>query len=421
MKKFGLVALFTIAIGSSFAQTPATALTDKVKLNGSFRLRSEASDQTDFASRRNFNLMRFRGGVDIKSNDDTNVFIQPQFSKTFGEHSYVGSTTAANTFQTSSGTTYDTGMLVHQGYVNYHPNGVYNVTAGRQVLGFGDELVIGGLDWHNVSRSFDAVKVNVKQDKFTSDFFGAKVIDLNTASTGPTIHKSQGDKSLYGLYNTFSLGEFAKTFDAYGFYQKDETYSATTTDMVMYGIRAVSKYERFDYRTELSGQDGSGAGHSLKNAHQVDLEFGYTLDNSIKSRFAIEGFQAAKKYDQMYPTVHKWLGIADVLGRRNLKGYAFHASQQWSDVFSTSLDYHYFERYNVSESAFKLGGTALGTAAGSPSKKIGQEVDVLLNYKVSPQMKLSGGGGWFKSGRYLRDQFSKKEPMFSYAQLETSF
>ncbi|MEY4484028.1 MAG: hypothetical protein RL693_1480, partial [Verrucomicrobiota bacterium] len=36
----------------------------------------------------------------------------------------------------------------------------FNVTIGRQLLSYGDERLVGGFDWNNIARTFDAVKVH---------------------------------------------------------------------------------------------------------------------------------------------------------------------------------------------------------------------------------------------------------------------
>lgn len=376
----------------------------RVELSGHVRLRAETDDKTDYSSRRSFSLLRVRPAVTIRPDSDVSVLVEPQFARTMGESGLSGNTT-------------DPAFGVHQAYVDYHPWDWSGFLLGRQVLAYGDELVVGALDWNNTGRSFDAFRARVKHGEGTgwSDLFTAKLVNGNISGGG--------DKDFHGVYITRDLGSAFKAVDVYAFYLKDETGIPATrpTDLWTAGTRLKSPIEDFDYRAEATGQWGTSASGSQKG-HQADLEAGYTFSKENGMRMALEGFTSSADYNQLFPTSHKWLGYADVLGRRNVSGGAARGSMKLTDNLSANADYHRFYRTNRGSPAFKINGTTtLGSTSRSDSTDVGTELDLTLKYKASEPVLFIGGASVFSPGTYLRDQFGAKRPLFYYVQMEVKF
>ncbi len=420
----GLPAIVTPAptVGPLPQQTTYTVLsTSPPLIKGSFRIRSARESNTDFANVKDSTLMRGRLDFKFSPNSELDVFFQPQFSKAMGEPTSTSTTTTAgSTASTSntSGATTDTGMVMHQAFMDYHPHSWIKLLAGRQVLSYGDELVIGGLEWNNVGRSFDAVRVKTTYSFGWTDIFTSKLVD-NTVNSSSTI----GDKDLHGIYSSFSPFTWMKAFDLYYFHQDDKTASTTTgkKDLKVAGIRSASQLESFDYRAEYTKEHGSSLAKN-DDAYQGDVEFGYKfLVSSWKARFAVEGFTSGSSYNQLYPTAHKWLGYADIFGRRNISGYAVHTSIE-SGAFVFMLDYHQFARTKDDATVYKLNGTtSLGSIAGSTSKELGAETDLTMKWKSSQNLAVVTGVSLFEPGAYLKDQFPGTKPNFYYLQMDLSF
>ena len=55
-------------------------------------------------------------------------------------------------------------------------NSPVTVTVGRQLLAYGDQRLVGALDWANTSRAFDAVKLQLRGNSFKVDVFSAQVV-----------------------------------------------------------------------------------------------------------------------------------------------------------------------------------------------------------------------------------------------------
>lgn len=397
--------------------------TRSVTFKPQFRIRVEGDDRTDLASNRNFGLLRVRPEFSWRAEAPFSMTFTPQFSRTLGEQTTGFTTnTATGIPSQSSGSTVDPALGVHEAYVNYQPNEDFSLKGGRQVLSYGDELIIGALEWNNVGRSFDAFKARYSYAGGFSDLFFSKIIDNNTVTPN-----NGGDVNLYGFYNSFDLGEAAKSVDAYIFWKQDSSTTPTsavgtlapTTNLGLFGLRAASHIRSLDYRIEGTIETGSAVDQG-KGAQQIDGELGYSFESSLKPRLAAGYFYAGRNYNQLYPTTHKWLGYADVVGRRNIRGFAVHASAAMSDDFGVKIDFYSFSRASNSSPAYKKLDTtkAIGTASGSSSKALGLEWDVTLTYKLSKPVTLLAGASYFRSGSYITDQMPHWNPIFYFTQVE---
>ncbi len=121
------------------------------------------------------------------------------------------------------------------------------------VVSYGDELVIGALDWNNTARAFDAFHTRFITGKGWTDLFASKISENNSSTATAPV---PGDVNFYGFYNNLNFGDYLKNLDLYILYQSDATGSQTT-HLGAAGIRLASKFEGFDYRGEYTKQFGS--------------------------------------------------------------------------------------------------------------------------------------------------------------------
>jgi hypothetical protein len=408
----------TPSVAAVPATVPLVAVMSKSPLTiaGSARFRAEAKDNLDFlesaTDSSRFGLMRFRLDFLFKPRSDVSLFVQPQASRTWGKNEVVSSsvtgTTPVASSTSTSGGTQDSRMDLHQGYLSYRPGEPSEIIVGRQILAYGDEMLIGALDWHNVSRSFDAMKTSFTFAPGKIDLFWSKITERNDTSAGA------GDKDFYGLYSSWNLGEGFKQTDLYALHS-NEASTAPKQKTSAVGLRLKSPLGAFDYRLEVTGENVRGA-----SEYQGDLELGYTVWAAKKLRFSAEYFRASKDFDQFFPTFHKWLGIADYFGRRNIQGYRVGASMDFSSIFSVVADYHCFSRTDTSGPAYSLTGTT-GYGTAGDAKAIAHEFDLIAKLKLNELLTLSGGGGWVVPAAYMKANRGPDSGYFSYAELMLLF
>lgn len=372
----------------------------EMKISGSARVRSEFRRNDDFASPVGDTKAsigsRFRLGFSFEPREDLGVFIQPQFSKTWGLVDAAGAAT--------SGAANDTELDAHQAYIRVTPWENVDFTIGRQELTYGDELVIGKLDWSNVGRSFDAVRARFGRGSGWADVFGAKLTESNAAAGGV------GDKDLVGVYSSWDLGEWAREADLYVLYMSDET-GVADPNLAAGGLRLKSKPSDFDYRAEITVEDGI--------EYQGDFEWGYEFSSERKLRLAVEYFRASADYNQLFPTAHKWLGIADFFSRRNISGFRLGGSADLGGGFGLLADGHYSLRTDTARPAFRYSGAPYGSAG--TAAPIASELDLILSYKANDNLGLALGGSVVLPGIYLKDNHGPDSGAFLYAQMLATF
>jgi hypothetical protein len=428
-----LFAIFLTLAAALALQTslPSFAADDapKLTLGGSARVRSEGNDRTDYSTTRDFFTFRIRPDFILRADPTVTVFFEPQASKSFGELSTSFNSSSGSTAltQKTSGTSpyFDSPVGIHQAYVDYHPNTSVQLLAGRQIISYGDELVFGASDWNNIGRSFDALRLKMSYWTGGSDLFYSKIVDTNTTASGA------GDFDLFGLYNSYDLGKGLHSADLYILHQMDNSISGGARIEAI-GLRLKSRLEGLDYLGERFRDALNGADYRLEatqefgnavsdgdSAYQLDVELGYTLNSRFKPRLAIEAAISGKNYNQLYPSPHKWLGYADIFGRRNVTDYVIHASSLVTDALGIQLDFHKLQRTSTDTAAFSTNGTtAIGKALASGSSDLGTELDLTARYNLSSSLGFAIGGSVNSSGAYFTDQFGDVTPGFYYAMLE---
>lgn len=409
------IKLATVLITLISIQSSALAEETQFSVSGQVRIRAEGDDYTDYLGDRDFFLIRARPVFKIKRGEQFTAVLAPQFARNLGEAAYLTPVNTGTPVKTGqSGNVVDPSLGVHEAYLIYSPTSWLTLKGGRMIYSYGDELVIGALEWNNVGRSFDGFNARVQYGIGWSDFFINKIADNNTVAPGP------GDTDFFGLYNSAKISDYLQAADLYVLYQRDAS-SGRATHLGVTGLRFSSPVNDFDYRAEFTKELGTAL-VDAKSAYQADVELGYKIDTFLKPRVGAEYFTSGSSYQQLYPTLHKWLGFADVLGRRNVSGFAFHLDTQLADSTKLKLNLHHFTRTDRYAPAYKLNGsTPLGAAGGSSSKTIGNEIDLTLTHKISTDLTLTGGASILIAGKYLRDQLINKNPTFYFTSIEAKF
>lgn len=382
-----------------------------IEFSGDARIRSEWLNNSSLDTtpdRISYTQSRFR--LNAKGLiPDGHILLQPRFTKIMGQKTTEGVT---------SGSLRDTDMQVHQAYIQYELfNSGVELKVGRQEMAYGDHLLIGNVGWSNVGRSFDSIKLMAEWSKgFSTDVFVSKIEDTNISSRG------SGDHNFYGLYNSMSFGKFLKEADVYLFSSEDHTQENRSDDETLYstGLRLKSNIDGILYRVEVTGQKGKTLGNVKTQGHQFNIEGGYTA-KTMNLKVSAQYFQASENYRQLYPTAHKWLGYADVLSRRNLRGFAGHFKISPYDGLTLGLDYHQFALKKKGKPAYNFAGTSHGTPVDLTADSVGSEYDVSVKLNLNKHIKVLGGYSIFRPGNYFKKQSKKEDKEWSYLGLEAYF
>lgn len=317
----------------------------------------------------------------------------------------------------------DAVLGLHEGYARVQ-GALVRLDAGRFELNYGEALVLGNLDWNELGRSFDGLRARLAKDPAGSylDLF-ATVIDEGRdpalATSAPrTLGIGDGDVYFLGAYA--GLGPALTKgleLDVYAFLQNyheqrglklvpadatSASYRREGANQVTLGARVKQRLGALDYRAEGGLQFGSRQGavpvampaappvtvqRSVDaRAFQIDAELGMNMIED-KLRVGVEGIYASgddpdtqrnEGWDELYPTAHKFLGLADVLHQRGVKrtnvtSGVLHLTVKPTAKLAVQADGHYFARPQ------KVNGV---------TGRAGAEVDVGAAYTLAKGLKV---------------------------------
>jgi hypothetical protein len=284
---------------------------------------------------------------------------------------------------------------------------------GRQELAFGEQRLLGHLAWVNTGRSWDAARMILRAKAWQADVFGASLV----RSLPDEFDKSGSGHRLAGVYASSAKAIPQAAVEPYLFWRRDvnlRSELATVGDLsqTTLGVRVAGKLPaRLDYGVEMAMQRGSlatdsvnaWAGHwqireSLPGPGAVKLTSEYNFatgdDNPTDGR--------RQTFDQLYPTGHDKLGLADQVGWRNV--HHFREGFEFSPVKSTpiSLNYHTWWLAKKTDGLYAASGALLArVAGGAASSLVGQELDIQVSRALTPQIQLAAGYAHMFTGAFL--------------------
>lgn len=393
------ILLMFVAIGVSHAQ--------EVKLSGEIRERSEFSGKSTIIRQSPdvFHLLRSRLRADVTVSDDMSAVFEVQDARMFGtEFSTLNSGAPA--------------FDLRQGYfVGGNILGMpLSVIVGRQLLSYGNQRLLGAIDWSNLGQSFDGAVLRGKFNEVTLDLLGTALV-RNPNPTGGY----KRDVFLTGLWGTWKPASILQA--GHVFYLYDNPYMNSSSLTVVQqqrhtaGLDAKGSIDAFDFELDGAYQFGdikySNAPDTSVSigANLVGVRAGYTLKDLANLRIGV-GFDrlsgsdltAKDKYgafNTLYGTNHKFYGAMDYFTNFNsqhlgLQDIFGQLSIAWLEKWRLAVDVHLFSTVTDPEATIPGTQTAY-------SKNIGKEIDITLWYSHKGGVDVSGGISIFDGDpdRYL--------------------
>lgn len=306
----------------------------------------------------------------------------------------------ASGFWADSGNTLADGELhVHEAVLEL-AGASYRVQVGRFEMAYGEHLVIGNVGWHETGRSFDGARVRLTpgDSGMYVDAFVTQLAEGRALNVSPV---GAGDLLFFGAYAGFGPAlASALALDGYVLGRAwtdaelpDEAGAMSDSALELtVGARVKHRVGAFDYRAETGVQLGDrlGAGGMASSvvAYHGEVEAGANLAGDAL-RLALAGFYASgddpgtarnEAWDQLYPTAHKFLGYADVIGgRSNVAGGIARAGYQATPDVKLAADAHVFFRPERADDAGAYAGAELDTGA---AYSLGKGLAVRAGYSL---------------------------------------
>lgn len=306
----------------------------------------------------------------------------------------------------------DTG--VHQGYLQATWPSRW-LRMGRQEVSYGDQRMIGSLGWAPAARSFDGVRFHQDIGKWQMEVLGTYVrsqrpitfseMDESGNETTASL-RSEGDFLSVG-YATFKPTD-KHTLDGYLMYRHDgptESSAQRARDIAALGTRvdlALGKPLR------LNGEAIVQAGKNGDENH-----FAFAMAGSLSYETGVSGVKAVSlggsygsgpsksgtvdEFDNFYPTNHKFYGLADLIGLRNMQeGYLkLKLGSQEKSAFGAGVGAHLLGLAKAHGRWSHAGGGTLGQSSEGNSRSLGTELDATGSWTGFGKVKVNAGYGVF--------------------------
>jgi len=349
-----------------------------------------------------FTLQRTRLHFDADVNKNVRAFIKLQDTRTFGE---AGTVTNLGRVDLLEGYA----ELRNLGDLSPLLNNV-ELRVGRWQAAYGNDRLIGTLNWTNEARAYDGGRLRWDNKKNAwIDVFAFSITENTTGGVsggdlGVAPAPATEEEVLYGIYSQFKLGGFLKgnLIEPYMIvraegYDEDETNGT---------VNLTAREQRYTLGFRLDGRNISGLG-GLDYTVEPAWQFGkteYNPDNTIDTNANIlrsepiqawaiyagagytfkelpwsprigyayvfasgdddHGVGAAKTFDHLYPTGHAHLGYADYVAWQNIRDHQIHFTVKPTKKMVIDVKGHIFELDEEADSWYSVAGGTGGGATG---------------------------------------------------------
>ena len=169
---------------------------------------------------------------------------------------------------------------VHQFFMDVNPLGgdvPLTVRVGRQELQYGNQRLVSPLDWANVRRRFDAVKVFCTDKLWSLDVWYAKPVVVKREELDDWNEQFDfwGAYFTYGLIPRHGVDVYFLAIDNTGS-RRNPNGKAGDESRFTFGSRFWGKTGPWDYEAEIAGQWSRWAGDT-NQAWSWTLDGGYTF------------------------------------------------------------------------------------------------------------------------------------------------
>jgi hypothetical protein len=294
---------------------------------------------------------------------------------------------------------------VHQGFVDVRPTQWFHLRVGRQELTYGEDRLLGSLDWLMAARSFDGVFVRLSPWRALSiDLFAMNVREraFLPSAADPNRIPNEGQQ-LYGLYTRFRLPiAFGIDFYTLGLVT-DPTTQATgprgERGFATIGGRVFGAKGPFSLVTEAAYQIGSDlVGDHRAWAISSRAWFNMPLPGTPYVSFeysrasgdgnAADGTNTT--FQQLFPTGHIHLGYIDYVGWQNVQAYRGTVGFRPKPGAHAWIDVHRFEMVEPKGAWYRASGATF--IAADPRRVnlvMGTEVDFTFVWPLYKYISMS--------------------------------
>jgi hypothetical protein len=287
------------------------------------------------------------------------------------------------------------------------------VRMGRQELLFGSQRLISTLDWSNVRRTFDAVRVFRRGEKWDFDAFFAQFVPANPSE----LDRADENQDLAGAWLTHRprAGQFLDFYYLHLHNSNDivqQGIARAPTQVHTLGTRWAGDRNRWLWDYELMLQLGEQAEADLV-AGAATAGIGRNFDPSGWSPTAWLHYDYASgdadptdgdahTFNHLYPFGHYYMGWIDQVGRQNIHDLNAELIAYPTPWITCILQYHRFWLNQSRDALYNAAGVAIRRdATGAAGSDVGDEIDVIINFHLAKYTDVLVGYSHLFGGRFL--------------------
>ncbi|MBK3773702.1 alginate export family protein [Azospirillum brasilense] len=286
--------------------------------------------------------------------------------------------------------------------------------AGRQMLAYGSERLISLRYGANVPRAFDAVTGIVQSGPWRVDGFLGRPV---RAAPDLFDDRRDGGRSAWGLYATRGAGAgWGTGLDAYyiGYGNRAASFEGGQgrEERHTLGTRLFGKADGWDWNWEAMLQTGRIDGDTIA-AWSVASDTGHRWDGvPLRPRLGLKANIASGDRDPgdgrlgtfnpLFPRA-KYFGELTPVGPLNLMNLHPSVDLALSDEFSLSASAIAYWRMSLGDGVYDLSGNLLRDGAGSRSRYIGTQGELVLSYAAGRTVEGLLSYSLFRPGSFLQD------------------
>jgi Alginate export len=398
-----------------------------LRIGGEYRDRLEGPIGIGYTGTNDFYLLdRLRVQVTIQPKEWLTFHGEVQDSRIFFNHHIAN----ANPFEDS--------WTLWEGYAQLgsSTSGWLDGLAGRQVLLFGDERVIGPSNWLNVGRTFNVARVDLHQPGATLSVFASSVVPGDNAD----LHNALQGNNFYGVYGSFDNNVVPQaTFEPYVLWRVappspllPEEVNHGHLNEVTIGLHVEGTLPKeFDYDAEFDGQTGSLGVYSIgawagyvgggKKFSSVATAPRVYLEGNYASGTKNPAGRDWNTFDSLYPSNHDKEGFADQVGRRNLVQFRVGVEEHLSKKWRIRQSFEGFWLATSNDNFYASSGAIAVPARPGASRHIGNELDLIAEYKMNKGLNFGFGYARLFAGQFLQTTTRGHDYQYPYAYMEYNF
>ncbi|WP_419811188.1 alginate export family protein [Bacterioplanoides sp.] len=306
-------------------------------------------------------------------------------------------------------------LALQQAFVDYQFTPEARLRLGRQALSFGKQRLVSPLPWGNTLRTWDGVRLDYNSGGWNTAVFATQFVPVRKFE----FNQAEDDIAFNGIYSSGVLSKATKT-DLYWL----NLQNTDDQNIHTLGGRINHKGSGWDLDVEAAAQTGTDAADNDVSAWMLGSELGFSVTSGALKRYFV-GLDYGSgdddlsddnngTFNQLFPLGHAYLGFADHIGRRNVLAGNIGLILKPMAKLTTRVQLHTFYKAEKEDAVYNAGGAALPGTANSEDTHIADELDVVVSYAYTKQVKFSGGVSYLMAGDVIEERDNDDDVIFAY-------